>query len=152
MVWAAGYYADEDYFLSDLRVEQLSHLKRGQNLVSTDGVIHNVRLERHLKNQKKIGDWKWPSNPFLRQREFNGLRVLMGVLNDWDLKDANNSLFEAKEGDSRSVAKYNSLIDSQTPFRTGPANERVDGMNWLRRANEQLHSSTAPSRAGEVLF
>src|SRR5215469_4309646 len=31
LVWAVGYYADEDYFVPDLRVENMPRLKRGQN-------------------------------------------------------------------------------------------------------------------------
>ena len=96
LVWAAGYFADEDYFLADLKVEDMPRLKRGRELVGPDGVMHNVRLERHIEHQKKDGEWKWRHNPFIRQREFNGLRVLMAVMNNWDLKDVNNTIFEVK--------------------------------------------------------
>src|SRR5215467_2691803 len=30
LVWAVGYYANEDYFLPELHVENMPHLKRGQ--------------------------------------------------------------------------------------------------------------------------
>ena len=100
LVWAVGYYANEDYFLPDLRVENMPHLRRGQNLVATDGSVHNVRLKRHLKNEEKIGTWKWGDNPFGQQRELNGLRVMMALINDWDLKDENNAVYVEKETDT----------------------------------------------------
>ena len=78
LVWAVGYYANEDYFLPELHVENMPRLKRGQKLVSKDGTVHNVRLKRSLKGEEKIGDWKWSDNPFTRQRELNGLRVHNG--------------------------------------------------------------------------
>ena len=97
LLWAAGYYTDEDYFVPRLTVEGLpSHLERGQNLVGADGTIKNVRLERHIKGQRKTGNWKWKRNPFTGTRQFNGLRVMMALMNSWDLKDENNAVYELK--------------------------------------------------------
>src|SRR5438477_1673493 len=49
LVWAAGYFADEDYFLPDMRVAEMPRrLQRGQKLVDPDGSVHNVRLKRHV--------------------------------------------------------------------------------------------------------
>ena len=95
LLWAAGYFTDEDYFVPDLTVEGLPpHLQRGQNLVGSHGVMRNVRLERHLKGQKKLGRWEWRHNPFTGTRRFNGLRVMMALMNSWDLKDENNAIYE----------------------------------------------------------
>ena len=66
LVWAAGYFANEDYFLKDLHVQGLpSRLHRGQDLVAADGTLHNVRLKRSIKGQEKLGNWRWSSNPFV---------------------------------------------------------------------------------------
>ena len=92
-LWAAGYYVDEDYFQAQINVAGLPKLRRGEKYV-TDGVIHGVRLERKLKGQKNLGTWDWFQNPFLDAREFNGLRVMMAFLNDWDLKSVNNSIYQ----------------------------------------------------------
>ena len=54
LVWAVGYSANEDYFLPELRVQEMpSRLHRGQNLVAPDGSMRNVRLKRHVKDEKK---------------------------------------------------------------------------------------------------
>ena len=91
IVWAIGYAADQDYFLDEIHVSGLpEHLHRGQSLVGAGGSIRNVRLEREQKGHK-LGTWKWKRSPFEHTREFNALRVVMAVINDWDLKDANNS-------------------------------------------------------------
>ena len=97
LVWAAGYLTNEDYFLADLKVQGLPRLHRGQDLVGPDGTVHNVRLKRSMKGEEKIGNWKWGSNPFEGTREFNGLRVLMALINNWDLKDSNNAVYERKQ-------------------------------------------------------
>jgi len=122
LVWAVGYYANEDYFVPELRVEGMPHLKRGQNLVSKDGTVHNVRLKRSLKGEEKIRDWKWSDNPFTRQRQLNGLRVMMALLNNWDLKDENNAVYEEKHGDSGSPELHYAVSDLGASFgTTGPS-------------------------------
>jgi hypothetical protein len=95
LVWAVGYYANEDYFLPDLHVTGLpAHLHRGGNLVGTDGEIRNARLKRHLKGEEKTGKWSWRDDPFANSREWNGLRVMMALINNWDLKDDNNAIYD----------------------------------------------------------
>jgi hypothetical protein len=101
LVWAIGYFTDEDYYVPELRVEGLRHLKRGREYVSGDGVVRGARLERQIPGEKKAGHWSWLENPFLGTREFNGLKVLMALINDWDLKEVNNSIYDEQEGEQR---------------------------------------------------
>jgi hypothetical protein len=97
LVWAAGYFANEDYLVPVLRVENMpAQLQRGQNLVSPDGSMVNARLKRYLKDEKKAENWKWRSNAFTGTREFNGLRVMMALVNNWDLKDINTGVYAEK--------------------------------------------------------
>jgi hypothetical protein len=93
LVWAAGYFTNEDYFMPVLHVQNMKHLRRGRSLVSADGTVHNVRLKRHVKDEKKIGTWSWAKNPFTGTPEWYRLRALMAVMNNWDLKDMNNSVY-----------------------------------------------------------
>ncbi|HEV3312708.1 MAG TPA: hypothetical protein VG815_19525 [Chloroflexota bacterium] len=97
LVWALGYSAEEDYFVGEVLVRGMPlHLHRGQRLVGTGGPIRNVRLKREPDDRKKIGNWRWRDNPFTGTRELNGLRVLMAVINNYDLKDVNNAIHERK--------------------------------------------------------
>jgi hypothetical protein len=99
LVWAIGFFADEDYFMGDLQVKGLTgHLSRGQNLVDANGSVHSARLEREAKNREKAGLWHWKRNPFSGTRELNGLRVMMALINNWDLKDENNTVYKEKSG------------------------------------------------------
>ncbi len=100
LIWAAGYFASEDYFLPVVQVKNLpAHVHRGQKWIDHDGTMHDVRLKRYLSGEKKAGIWEWRNNPFTGTREFNGLRVLMAVLNNWDLKDVNNAIYREKNHD-----------------------------------------------------
>jgi len=93
-LWAAGYLTDEDYYLADLRVQGLPvPLKRGQEFMSADGAVHGARMERKHAANTKLGDWDWFENPFVGNRELNGLRVMMSLLNSWDLKQVNNAIY-----------------------------------------------------------
>ncbi|MBV9400587.1 MAG: hypothetical protein JO062_21595 [Bryobacterales bacterium] len=107
IVWAAGYYTNEDYFMPDLHVDGMpEHLQRGQEFVDAGGLVHNVRLKRYLEGEKKIGEWKWEDNPFTNTRELNGLRVMMALINSWDLKDENNAIYEEKSNAGRPERIY----------------------------------------------
>jgi len=63
-LWAAGYFVDEDYYLTELRVTGLPKLRRGEEFVSPGGTIRGARLERKLKDVDKRGTWDWFDNPF----------------------------------------------------------------------------------------
>src|SRR5215472_3549471 len=62
LVWAVGYFANEDYFMPMLHVEAIQQRSRGQSLVSPDGAVASVRLKRHSKDEKKISSWSWSKN------------------------------------------------------------------------------------------
>lgn len=54
---------------------------------------------------KDEGEWSWQENPFIGTRPYNGLRVLLMILNASDLKNSNNTLYQVKEpGDARNAA------------------------------------------------
>jgi hypothetical protein len=94
LLWAAGYFVDEDYFLPQLTVKGLPPLHRGQKFVSPAGTVHGAGMERRPKDVKKQGAWDWFTSPFRATREGHGLQVMMALLNNWDLKSVNNSIDE----------------------------------------------------------
>jgi hypothetical protein len=107
LVWAAGYFANEDYFLPEIKVENLpARLHRGRQYVSADGTARDVRLKRYLKEEKKLGEWSWDDGPLTGTRQLNGLRVLMGLINNWDLKDENNSVYQEQLASGQSERIY----------------------------------------------
>ena len=102
LVWAVGYFVNEDYFVKDLQIENMPpQVHRGQEMIGPNGFVHNVRLKRYSKDEKKIANWKWSQDPFRNTREYNGLRTLMAVINNWDVKDENNSVYEIKDANTR---------------------------------------------------
>jgi len=99
LLWAVGFVSNENYFLPEAKVEDMpTHLKRGQQLIGQDGEVKAVRLQKGPAAEK-VDTWSWSHNPFKGTREFNGLRVMMALLSNWDLKDENNAIY----ADSRKV-------------------------------------------------
>jgi hypothetical protein len=104
LLWAVGYFAPENYYLPSLRAQGLNeqNMKRGhQNFaLSGDGtVMGGVRLKRKLDGEKNLGEWDWFKNPFLGTKEFDGLRVMMALLGNWDTATKNNKIFREKDGE-----------------------------------------------------
>ena len=117
LLWATGYYVNDDYVLTTADIQNL-HISRGESMVK-NGRVTEARFARKPSGQKKIGIWKWKENPFTGTREFNGLRVMMAIMNSWDLKDINNAVFE----DSRTGQDLFLMSDIGATFGT-------NGLSW----------------------
>jgi len=85
LVWAVGYVSEINYLAPRLTIEG-------------KGTFENVRLEARPENVKRFDEWRWTENPFARKRELQGLKVLMALLENWDLKDENNRILVVRNG------------------------------------------------------
>jgi hypothetical protein len=122
IVWAMGYFTDEDYFVPKIHVSGVHDLHRGSKNVAADGTVLNVRLKRQGKNSQKIENWDWYNNPFVGKREFNGLRVLMALINNWDLTAVNNKVYATES------ERHYAASDLGASFgRTGAVTTRSKG-------------------------
>lgn len=83
LLWAAGYVTEINYLVPTLRIP--GH-----------GTFENVRLEARPRSLKRLDEWKWDQNPFVGSREFAGLKTMMVLFNNWDIKDSNNVIIFAR--------------------------------------------------------
>ena len=97
IVWAAGYHVDQDYFVKRTHIEGRGGFD-----------VWDVRFERRDDGYKEEGLWPWDTNPFSGTRELQGLKVLMALLNNWDLKIDNNKIVRPnkKSGGDRDTRIY----------------------------------------------
>jgi hypothetical protein len=155
LAWAAGYFTNEDYLVRDIPVVGLPlRLKRGADLVGKDGIIAYARLKRD--NGKKIGIWDWRDPYLANTRELNGLKVIMALLNNWDLKNINNAVYE------RDGQRYFEVSDLGasfgTPGRSFPASKAKDNLEeyskskFIKREDEKTVDFTTPARPGFVFI
>lgn len=109
LLWAIGYRTEVDYLLPRLAIP-------GKK------VHENVRLEARPDNVERDGRWSWESNPFVGKPEFQGLKLMMALMNNWDLKDTNTVVFQTR-GERQYVvsdlgATFGKLSFSSNPILT----------------------------------
>lgn len=83
LLWALGYETEIAYLIPKAKIEG-------------KGEYENVRLEARPASVKRAGNWMWENNPFMDAPEFRGLKILMVMLNNWDMKDDNNEILAPK--------------------------------------------------------
>jgi hypothetical protein len=92
LVWAAGYETEIVYLVPELEIVG-------------KGTFKNVKLEARPKDVKRTEYWLWADNPFVGKPEFQGLKILMVLINNWDMKDDNNAILATK-GVTTSARRY----------------------------------------------
>lgn len=147
LVWAMGYHVDEDYFVKRAHIEGWP-----------DGDALNVRFERSHNGYKEVGLWNWGSNSFVGTRELDGLKVLMVLMNNWDLKNDNNKVVRYdKDGDANERIYYvsdlgasfgstGSLVRTLLVFSDAPAGTKGNPSGYAHQ------SFIDGVRDGEVRF
>ena len=94
LLWAVGYETEVAYLIPRLTIEG-------------KGTFENVRLEARPKDVDRTGDWKWDNNPFTGTPEFQGLKVMMVLINNWDIKDSNNEILATRNpGTGKGELRY----------------------------------------------
>ncbi|MGA9770479.1 MAG: hypothetical protein WBV94_15680 [Blastocatellia bacterium] len=84
ILWAIGYQTEIPYLVPSVNIDG-------------KGTFENVKFEARPENIKRLDLWKWDDNPFVGTKEFQGLKVLMVLLENWDIKDDNNKILLAHD-------------------------------------------------------
>lgn len=81
LLWGVGYLTEVNYLVPRVTIPG-------------KGTFSNVRFEARPKEWDRAGEWKWKQNPFIRTPEYQGLKIMMALINNWDLKDSNNVIIQ----------------------------------------------------------
>lgn len=84
LLFALGYVTEINYLVPELTIPG-------------KGTFKNVRLEARPKHVERKGRWKWTENPFIGTNELQGLKIMMALMNNWDLKDGNTIILETRD-------------------------------------------------------
>jgi hypothetical protein len=116
LAWAAGYFVEVTYFVAAGRVDGATGLQRAASCLDDSGHFQDARFELDEQGVVKHFDehgWAWNDNPFVGTREFNGLKIVMMWLSNWDAKDvrdvargSNTAIFEYPLGSGFREARY----------------------------------------------
>ena len=127
LVWSVGFFTSEDYLVRDFKVEGLpAHLKRGSKLVGPGGAIACARFKRMPDGEKKIGIWDWRDPLWAHNRDANGLKAVMALINNWDLKPENNAVYQ--RDDERIFLVSDLGASFGTPGRSWPEYKAKDDL------------------------
>ena len=85
LLWAIGYRTEINYLVPKVEIQQIGNYK-------------NVRFEARPDNIKRLDRWSRTDNPFVGTNEFEGLKIMMAMFNNWDIKDENTAIL--KDGDA----------------------------------------------------
>jgi len=79
LMWAVGYETEINYLVPRVQI-------------NGKGTFTNVRFEARPDNVERLDEWKWKRNPFVGSPQFQGLKLMMALMNNWDIKDSNNKI------------------------------------------------------------
>jgi len=85
LLWGLGYQTEVNYLVPRVTIPG-------------KGTFTNVRFEARPEEWDRVGEWKWKRNPFLGTPEYQGLKIMMAMINNWDLKDSNNETIQIGKG------------------------------------------------------
>ncbi len=89
LLWGVGYLTEVNYLVPRVTIPG-------------KGTFNNVRFEARPEQWDRVGEWKWKRNPFVGTPEYQGLKIMMAMINNWDLKDSNNEI-EKMNGELRYI-------------------------------------------------
>jgi hypothetical protein len=100
-VWALGYLTEEIYFVREGTVQGASGLKRAAEFVRPGGGFADGRFKRRDPQMERTDEpWTFKENPFVGSKELSGLRILMTMINNWDIRgDRNNRVLRVPRPD-----------------------------------------------------
>ncbi|HEX5000513.1 MAG TPA: hypothetical protein VFY29_19980 [Terriglobia bacterium] len=100
LIRACGYLAEAEYFLDEGRLEGVRNLTRARRHVSEDGSFEDARFQLRAESPKYLDGHHWTlkKNPFLGTPEFQGLKILILLLSNWDTRESNFGIFLDSSG------------------------------------------------------
>ncbi len=117
VAWACGYFAEVTYFVPAGAIASAANLDRARVCIdAATGAFGDARFELDDPAVRKMFDehsWAWDDNPFIGTRELTGLKILIMLVSNWDIKDrrdvargSNTAIFEHRDHRGRTEARY----------------------------------------------
>jgi hypothetical protein len=92
LLWALGYATEVNYLVPCVVIEGVPQGSRKFDKCEDGKAFKNVKFEARPEGVERLESWHWANNEFSGTKEFQGMIVLMSLINNWDLKDDNNKI------------------------------------------------------------
>lgn len=103
ILWAIGFHQPPSYYLKEWKLTGDPATDQGNE----DDEQLGGRFRPELPGWKVVTDrWEWNDNPHMQWRPHAGLLVAQMFINNWDLKDSNNKVYEVSDGSPGPRRRY----------------------------------------------
>src|SRR5258708_4271510 len=68
--------------------------------------FQNPQFKARPKGENRLGFSDWEAHPFFAPKELQGLKVLMPLINNWDLKRSNNTIVRVRDESGSIESRY----------------------------------------------
>ncbi len=119
LLWGLGYHQPPVYYLPKWK------LQKDDGEVET---ISEARFRPKIPALKRGDLWRWHDNPFVGTPQHNGLLAILLILNGSDLKETNNTMYEAKDGMDGATRWY---VVRDVGAALGETGKLYPRRNWL---------------------
>jgi hypothetical protein len=113
---SCGYFAEVTHYVGSGTIEGVTTLARARTAIAGDGRFTDARFELEDRSVRMLFDehsWAWNDNPFVGTRQLDGLKIVVMLLSNWDVKDrrdvsrgSNTAIFELSVSRFASEARY----------------------------------------------
>ena len=103
LLWGIGYLTEINYLAPNLTIPG-------------KGKFKNVRLEARPTSIDRQDRWSWTDNPFVGTKELQGLKIMMALINNWDLKDGNNIILQTGQEQQYVISDLGSAFGKLAPL------------------------------------
>jgi len=148
ILWSMGYFADENYYVAEGRMDNVGGLKRAAPFVGADGSFGGARFERRGKELVWRGEWDLEkNNPFIGTRELSGLQMLTLIIGNWDVNPHNDAIVRVRLDDNTTEDRY-LIADLGSSFGQvkGGVNEKPTRWNLTDYTSSKLLSGVVQGK------
>lgn len=103
LLWGTGYFAETTHFVAKGTIDSVGAISpRVEQFIdrAARGRFHDARFELRDNLELRMvpgKTWDLRSNPFEGKPEFNGLRLMIMLVSNWDIKGENMAIFELRD-------------------------------------------------------
>jgi hypothetical protein len=91
LLWAVGYIVEPSYFVRTGNIDSVGALTRAGPMIDSSGNFNNARFELRDPKYYPVRGENWTFNSVAKYPQFTGLKIMLMLVSNWDVKDASSS-------------------------------------------------------------
>jgi hypothetical protein len=91
LLWAVGYITEPSYYVKSGHIDSVGALTRAKSAIDSQGNFHDARFELRDPKYYPVRGENWTFKNIARFPQFTGLKIMLMLVSNWDVKDARSS-------------------------------------------------------------